>query len=104
MLKSPVPSGVVPSGREVELYATLMDEFKNLGVDELVDWAVESGEDETHRVIFRGRHGSTNQEGLTRVYVSSATGGTFRLSVLCQASEKQAYFDAITFEGSASPN
>lgn len=100
MLKSPVPSGPVPSGQEVELYATLMDKFGNLGVGELVDWFVESGQGETTRVDFRGRHGRTNQEGLTRVYVSSATGGTFRLSVLCHASEQKGHFDAITFEGS----
>ncbi|MBF6032575.1 Ig-like domain-containing protein [Pseudomonas sp. P155] len=103
MLKSPVPSGPVPSGQEVELYATLMDRFGNLGVGELVDWFVESGEGETTRVDFRGRHGKTNQEGLTRVYVSSATGGTFRLSVLCHASELKGHFEAITFEGSGSP-
>ncbi len=99
MLSSPVPSGVVKAGQEVELYATLMDGFGNLGVDELVDWSVESGEGKENKVIFRGKQGRTNQEGLTRVVVSSVTGGTFKLSVLSQRSEKKAIFDEITFEG-----
>lgn len=103
MLSSPVPSGVVKPGQEVELYATLMDGCENLGVDEVVDWFVESGEGETAKVIFRGKHGVTNQEGLTRVVVSSATGGKFRLSVLSQRSGTKLLFDPITFEGGGPP-
>lgn len=102
-LKSPVPSGVVPRGQEVELYATLMDRFDNLGAGEVVDWLVERSEGETTRVTIRGQHGLTNQEGLTRVYVSSDTGGTFALSVLSQRSTLKALFDDITFEGGGRP-
>jgi hypothetical protein len=103
MLSPPVPSGVVKRGDEVELYATLMDGFGNLGVDELVRWFVESGEDSGNKVIFRGEQGSTNLEGLTRVMVSSDTGGTFKLSVLCERSGTKAHFDEITFEGGGPP-
>lgn len=103
MLSPPVPSGVVKRGDEVELYATLMDGFGNLGVDELVRWFVESGEDSGNKVIFRGDQGSTNLEGLTRVMVSSDTGGKFKLSVLCERSGTKAHFDEITFEGGGPP-
>ncbi|WP_460158213.1 Tc toxin subunit A [Pseudomonas sp. S3_C06] len=102
-LKSPVPSGVVARGQEVELYATLMDRFNNLGANELVNWFVERGAGETARVILRGQQDLTNQEGLTRVFVSSDTGGTFALSVLSQRSKQKAIFDEITFEGGGRP-
>ncbi len=50
-------------------------------------------------MILRGQQDLTNQEGLTRVFVSSDTGGTFALSVLSQRSKQKAIFDEITFEG-----
>lgn len=97
-LLSPVPLDIVPSGQEVELYATLKDRYNNLGKDELVDWAVESdAPDKRAQATIRPRHGFTNQEGLTRVFVSSITGGSFRFSVLCHKAESKAIFDEITF-------
>jgi hypothetical protein len=69
----------------------------------LVRWFVESGEDSGNKVIFRGEQGSTNLEGLTRVMVSSDTGGKFKLSVLCERSGTKAHFDEITFEGGGPP-
>ncbi|VVN75220.1 hypothetical protein PS718_00690 [Pseudomonas fluorescens] len=99
-LLSPVPLETVPWGQEVELYATLKDRYGNLGKDELVDWAVESDPPQKRtQAIIRPSHGRTNQEGLTRVFVSSPTGGTFRFSVLCQRNEKKVFFEPITFAG-----
>ena len=103
LLRSPVPSGEVASGQEVELYATLMDRFGNLGKDELVFWALESGGEDGAEVTIRPRQGRTNQEGLTRVFVSSASGGTFRFRVHSDKSGKAAIFDPIVFNGDPAP-
>ncbi len=102
--RSPVPSEVVPRGREVELYATMMDCYGNLGQDMLVDWLVASVEYSKRPVaIVRPSQAFTNQQGLTRVFVSSPTGGTFEFSVLSQGSEEEAVFNPITFEGDKAP-
>lgn len=104
LLKSPVPSGTVARGEEVELYATLIDQFGNLGTDKLVDWsAVPVPPQKLSVATVRPSNGFTNKEGLTRVFVSSATGGTFSVSVISQGSELLTYFDDITFEGDGTP-
>ncbi|MBX9406101.1 Ig-like domain-containing protein [Pseudomonas baetica] len=97
-LRSPVPSGVVPKGQEVELYATLQDTYKNLGKDEIVDWGW-STQHRQSKAQVRPSHMRTNQEGLTRVFVSSLSGGTYTFSVICQKSAKVAIFGPIEFEG-----
>ncbi|VVO73481.1 hypothetical protein PS898_01426 [Pseudomonas fluorescens] len=98
--RSPVPSEVVPIGEEVELYATMMDKYGNLGREMLVDWFVEPVDVIKLPVaIVRPSQGFTNQEGLTRVFVSSFTGGTFVFSVLGHGSEQTAVFLPITFDG-----
>lgn len=97
-LKSPVPLTEVAYGQEVELYATLMDRYQNLGKYALVRWFSESVETITMPVlIIRPSQGLTNEEGLTRVFVSSQTGGTFIISVLTDGGEAKAYFEPITF-------
>lgn len=96
---SPVPLGTVAYGQDVELYATLMDQYGNLGTNSLVRWqseAVDPGVTEPSLVV-RPAQAYTNQEGLTRVFVSSPTGGTFRISVLTESSESSAEFESITF-------
>lgn len=102
--RSPDSSEVVRKGEERVLYATMMDKYGNLGQDMLVDWLVSNGES-TRRPIASVRPSQTftNQEGLTRVFVSSPTGGTFVFSVLSQGSEQQAVFNPITFEGDEAP-
>lgn len=98
-LKSLVPLGEVAYSHEVELYATLMDSYGNLGKNSLVQWfytPVDSAHEQLFLVI-RPRQAFTNQEGQTRVFVSSPTGGTFSISVLSEGGEAQAYFDNITF-------
>ncbi|WP_223490705.1 Tc toxin subunit A [Pseudomonas sp. A-RE-19] len=99
-LKSLVPLEEVPYGQEVELYATLMDRFGNLGKNSLVRWHYEPLEDGATEasLIVRPAQTYTNQEGLTRVFVSSPTGGTFEISVLTEAGESSGYFEPITFE------
>ncbi|MFD2884630.1 hypothetical protein ACFS4T_27380 [Pseudomonas lini] len=97
-LKSPVPLGVVAQGDEVELYATLMDKYLNPGINSLVRWSVEPDEaSKWASVVIRPEQTLTNQQGLTRVFVSSPTGGTFTLSVLSEGSETKALFEPITF-------
>lgn len=102
--KSPVPLETVPRGQEVELYARLRDNYGNLGQNLLVDWSYRPvNSNKRQSVSIRPAHGFTNQEGLTRVFVSSATGGTFTFSVLSQTGETSANFEAITFEGDEEP-
>ncbi|MFJ7314055.1 Tc toxin subunit A [Pseudomonas sp. NPDC098747] len=98
--RSTVPSTVVPRGQEVELYVTMMDRYGNLGQDMLVEWfATPVNSSTLPLAIVRPSQAFTNQEGFTRVFVSSATGGTFVCSVLSHGSEERANFDLITFEG-----
>lgn len=99
-LMSQVPLGTVVHGREIELYATLIDRYRNLGKNSLVRWGFESMENGTLQpsLIVRPAQAYTNQEGLTRVFVSSPTGGTFRISVLTEAGESSSDFEPITFE------
>jgi hypothetical protein len=102
--RSPDSSEVVRKGEERVLYATMMDKYGNLGQDMLVDWLVSNVESTKEPIAsVRPSQTFTNQEGLTRVFVSSPTGGTFVFSVLSQGSEQQAVFNPITFEGDEAP-
>ncbi|WP_448725031.1 Tc toxin subunit A [Pseudomonas farris] len=97
-LMSPVPLGVVARSDEVELYATLMDAYSNLGKNRLVRWSVESDEaGKRASVVIRPEQAFTNQQGQTQVFVSSTTGGAFTLSVFSEGSENKALFEPITF-------
>lgn len=103
-LMSPVPSEIVASGQEVELYVPLMDRFKNLGKNEWVNWTVEGGQ-EGESALIRPSRALTNQEGLARTFVSSMTGGEFTFIVTWESTStnKSLLFDAITFKGSGTP-
>lgn len=97
-LKSPVPLAEVPYGQEVELYATLIDRYGNLGKNALVQWLSEPVDPvQKTALVIRPRQGLTNEDGQTRVFVSSPTGGKFDVSVLSEASSAQADFESITF-------
>ncbi|MSU93730.1 virulence plasmid 28 protein [Pseudomonas mandelii] len=103
-LMSAVPSGPVAQGHEVELFATLIDAHKNLGKNQLVRWSSTPAEgEEGTSLVIRPAQGLTNQEGLTRVFVSSRTGGTFTVNVLSESSERSSNFDPITFVGDVKP-
>ncbi|WP_434595948.1 virulence plasmid 28 protein [Pseudomonas sp. R4-83] len=98
--KSPIPLEIVPRGQEVELYATAEDRYANLGKDVLVKWFVQSvPASRINEAIIRPADGFTNQEGVTRVVVSSRTGGTFVFSVRTDGGEVETYFEPITFAG-----
>ncbi|WLH34479.1 Tc toxin subunit A [Pseudomonas sp. FP2196] len=98
---SPTPLGQVPKGQEVELFAVLEDDYENPGQNSLVDWFARSTGSSTNAVAtIRPAQGFTNQQGLTRVFVSSTTGGTFTFSVRTQSGESERTFvDPITFAG-----
>jgi len=99
-LMSPVPLGSVPRGQEIELYATLMDQYLNLGKNSPVRWSYEEKDGTRLPVLdIRRAQANTNQEGLTRVFASSRTGGKFEISVLSEAGKTTAYFETITFDG-----
>jgi hypothetical protein len=99
-LMSPVPSGSVPHGQEVELYATLMDQYLNLGKNSLVRWSYTAVDGTRLPVLdIRPVQSFTNQEGVTRVFVSSPTGGKFEISVLTEAGESMAHFEPFIFDG-----
>lgn len=102
---SPTPLGVVPEGQEVELYALLEDGYGNRAHDSLVDWFWETvPPTKVDTATIRPRQGFTDQQGLTRVFVSSETGGTFVFSVRTQSGESESRFiKAITFAGEAIP-
>ncbi|MCF4994293.1 virulence plasmid 28 protein [Pseudomonas syringae] len=98
-LMSPVPLGVVAFGGEIELYATLMDRYQNLGINSLVDWTFEAldSDIESPTLIIRPAQGLTNQEGVTRVFVSSPSGGRFKIEIIISASNTKSEFEPITF-------
>lgn len=98
-LMAPVPRQTVPYGQEVELYARLMDRYGNLGKNSLVRWQTEAVDPSAGlpSLVVRPAQAYTNQEGLTRVFVSSLTGGTFRVSVLTESGESPSDFEPITF-------
>ncbi|WP_434766527.1 Tc toxin subunit A [Pseudomonas triticicola] len=98
---SPTPLKTVKKGDAVELYAVLEDAYGNRGQNSLVEWFWKSDLPSKPDVaVIRPAQGFTDQEGLTRVFVSSKTGGTFVFSVRSQAGENERVFDtAITFAG-----
>lgn len=102
---SPTPLGVVPEGQEVELYALLEDFYGNRAYDSLVDWYwVTVPPTNVDTATIRPRQGFTDQQGLTRVFVSSETGGTFVFSVRSQSGDSESVFiNPITFAGEAIP-
>jgi len=102
-LMARVPLGPVAFGEEIELYATLMDDYRNLGKNSLVRWSSESEASgiAPPLLVIRPAQGYTNQEGLTRVFVSSPTGGKFAISVRSEASDSGGNFETITFDGQA---
>ncbi|MFJ2363010.1 Tc toxin subunit A [Pseudomonas sp. NPDC087697] len=103
-LKSQVPDGVVAAGQEVELYAVMLDKYANLGIGQPVQWSAEPvNEADIPWLIIRPSEALTNQDGLTRVFVSSPSGGTFEVGVTSVDSDITAYFESITFAGGALP-
>jgi len=97
---SGVPSGPVAYGEEIELYAILMDKFGNLGKNSLVIWSAppKPPDNKADSAIIRPAQGYTNQDGLTRVFVSSPSGGTFEIEVTSAVGNTSALFDLITFD------
>jgi hypothetical protein len=98
-LMSLVPEEPIPAGQEFELTATLRDDYKNLGRNRLVRWFAEAQDGTRLPVaVIRPEQTYTDAVGITRVFVSSPSGGTFRFSVLCEASSNTGYFEPITFD------
>jgi hypothetical protein len=98
-LMSLVPEAPIPAGQAFELTATLRDDYKNLGRNRLVRWFAESTNGTRLPVaLIRPEQTYTDAVGITRVFVSSPSGGTFRFSVLCEASSNTGYFEPITFD------
>jgi hypothetical protein len=101
-LMSPVPLNPVASGHEVALSATLKDKYSNLGKNKLVRWFARDAKGKrTPLVKIRPAQAFTNEDGLTQVFVSSTAKETVYISALSEASEIQANFESISFEGSA---
>ncbi|MFJ5239494.1 Tc toxin subunit A [Pseudomonas neuropathica] len=96
-LMSPVPTEVVPLGQEITLYATMVDQYGNLGANMLVDWAWEVETDPEERPTIRPAQGFTNQQGVARVHVSSAVSGEFVLGIHSLASGLGTLFEPIRF-------
>lgn len=101
-LMSQVPEGVVPAGQEVELFAVMRDSYGNLGIGQSVRWSAEPAFGAgIPWLVIRPSEALTNQDGITRVFVSSPSGGTFEVGVTSLASGTTAIFEPITF---ASPS
>lgn len=99
-LMARVPLGTVAFGEEIELYATMLDKFGNRAKHAPVTWSGETFEDGAGppSVSIRPAQAFTNDEGLTRVFISSPTGGTFRIKVSPEDDESSADFEPITFD------
>lgn len=100
-LSSGVPTGEVPPGAEVELYAIMEDSYFNRGINAPVNWRLKpavtgSLATDTDSVVIRFG-GLTNSEGLTRAFVSSPAGGSFSFNVLSTGSDQSLDFAPITF-------
>jgi len=93
---SEVPTGPVPAGIEVELYAVAKDNYRNLCMNATVNWSVITEPAGAGEAIVRYAD-VTNSQGLARALVTSVTGGKFRFRVMSTASSGVALFDAITF-------
>jgi hypothetical protein len=108
---SQVPDGVVSFNDPYDLFAVMMDTPGNLGIDIPVRWGWEAISNETgiaggNPVLTISRvHSLTNAKGLTGVQVSSATGGTFEVSIEIElpGNNRIALFAPITFAGPPSP-
>jgi hypothetical protein len=98
-LMSAIPLASVAAGEEVQLYAELRDDFKNIGANQLVEWFAEPAEgDEDKPVIIRpSGQAFTDRQGLTKVFIHAPEGGTFRFSVRSQSSDISAVFEPIHF-------
>ncbi len=96
-LMSPVPTEVVPLGQEITLYATMVDQYGNLGANMLVDWAWENEADPEERPRIRPAQGFTNQQGQTTVYIASDFSGEFEVGIRSLASGQGALFEPIRF-------
>lgn len=97
--RSPLPAGPVGLGQEVEVYATLFDQYSNLGPNSLVRWEYENEESNaTAALNIRPQQSYTNQDGLARVFVSSTGAGSFTLIARSEASANSIKFDPITFQ------
>lgn len=94
---SPVPTEVVPLGQEITLYATMVDQYGNLGANMLVDWAWEEGTDPEERPTIRPAQGFTNQKGESKVYITSDFSGAFEVGIRSLASGQGALFEPIRF-------
>lgn len=93
---SGVPTDAVPAGGEVELFAVMEDDYRNLGMDALVNWSAEALDGSSGPAVVR--HGpTTNSEGVTRAFVSSPTGGKFEFKVMSTGSGHSLLFEPITF-------
>lgn len=107
MSMSEVPDGEVPFGQTIELFAVMKDSFTNLGIGIPVRWDWEAIHDEPDVaggnpvLTIRPAHAVTNAQGLTQVLVSSATGGTFEVSIDIEVpgNNRIALFEHITFAG-----
>lgn len=98
-LMSPVPTEVVPLGQEITLYATMVDQYGNLGANMLVGWAWEVETDPEERPTIRPKQGFTNQQGQTTVYITSDFSGEFEVGIRSLASGKGTVFEPIRFGG-----
>ena len=97
--RSPLPTGPVSLGQEVEVYATLIDAYSNLGPNSLMRWVYKAiGPNVTVILKIRPEQSFTNQDGLARAFVSSTEAGTFILSALSDASGISTAFDPIIFQ------
>ncbi|WP_339495159.1 MULTISPECIES: Tc toxin subunit A [unclassified Pseudomonas] len=96
-LMSPVPTEVVPLGQEITLYATMVDQYANLGANMLVDWAWEGDTDPEERPTIRPAQGFTNQQGQTTVYITSDFSGEFEVGIRSLASGLGTLFEPIRF-------
>jgi hypothetical protein len=94
-LKSPVPTDDVLFGESIELSAVMLDNNGNLGIGMPVRWS--SSPDLDIRPSEGRTSAQESAKGLTKVDVSSSTGGTFVISVTSVDSGISADFDAITF-------
>nr|WP_315437963.1 Tc toxin subunit A [uncultured Pseudomonas sp.] len=96
-LTSLVPLEPVPAGQEIALYATLRDNYRNPGRNRLVRWFARPASGSSGTAVIRPEQNYADAEGVTRVYVSSPSGGTFIFSVRCEANNHQIDFDPVTF-------
>jgi len=95
-LRSPVPSGKVPLGQEVELYITVTDQYDNPIKNHPVLWTVDNP-NRPDPLVFRPADPRTNQDGRTRVFVSSLAAGVFVIKVM--VGSFGTLFEPIDFAG-----